>query len=219
MTAELAARFLEADAAAIVLLGVWLAITRSLDTATWLLAIQSLLLGLAAVSIGTSRGSSELVVGGLIAIGIRAVALPVVVRRLLHASPVRHERRPYLSRRASALAAVLIVFVAAVAVDGAAGFSAGTSSRALPAAVGEVLTGLLLIATRRKSLSMVIGLLVFENGITLAALALTAGMPLVVELGATFDLLIVMVVVQVHSRRMLATLGSLSTDHLRNLRG
>ena len=76
MTAELAARFLEADAAAIVLLGVWLAITRSLDTATWLLAIQSLLLGLAAVSIGTSRGSSELVVGGLIAIGIRAVALP-----------------------------------------------------------------------------------------------------------------------------------------------
>ena len=57
MTAELAARFLEADAAAIVLLGVWLAITRSLDTATWLLAIQSLLLGLAAVSIGTSRGA------------------------------------------------------------------------------------------------------------------------------------------------------------------
>jgi len=66
---------------------------------------------------------------------------------------------------------------------------------------------------------MVIGLLVFENGITLAALALTAGMPLVVELGATFDLMIVMVVVQVHARRMLATVGSLSTDHLRSLRG
>src|SRR5205823_2292660 len=103
MTVELTARFLEAAAAAIVLLGVWLAITRSLDTATWLLAIQSLLLGLAAVSIGTSRGSSELVVGGLLAIGIRAVVLPIVVRRLLHASPVRHERQPYLSRRASAL--------------------------------------------------------------------------------------------------------------------
>ena len=66
---------------------------------------------------------------------------------------------------------------------------------------------------------MVIGLLVFENGITLAALAMTAGMPLVMELGASFDLLIVMVVVQVHARRMLATMGTLSTDRLRSLRG
>ena len=117
------------------------------------------------------------------------------------------------------MAAILVVFVAAIAVDGAAGLPGGTSARALPAAVAEVLTGLLLIATRRKSLSMVIGLLVFENGITLAALAMTAGMPLVMELGATFDLLIVMVVVQVHARRMMATIGSLSTDQLRNLRG
>src|SRR5258706_5585253 len=144
--------------------------------------------------------------GGAVTIAIRAVVLPIVIRRLLHASAVRHEGQAYLGRRASTLVAIVIVFVAAIAVDGAAGLPGGASERALPAAVAEVLTGLLLIATRRKSLSMVIGLLVFENGITLAALALTAGMPLVVELGASFDLLVVMVVVQIHARRMLSTL-------------
>lgn len=155
----------------------------------------------------------------MLTIGIRAVAMPLVIRRLLHESPVRHERQPYLGRRASTVVATAIVFIAAIAVDGAAILPSGAASRALPAAVAEVLTGLLLIASRRKSLSMVIGLLVFENGITLAALAMTAGMPFVMELGASFDLLIVLVVVQIHSRRMLATVGTLSTDHLRTLRG
>jgi len=219
VTPELAAGALEIAAAGIVVLGVWLAAIRSLELGTWVLAAQSLLLGMAAIAIGASRESGELIVGGLLTIGIRAAILPFVIRRLLHSSAVRHERQPYLGRRMSTVVAVAIVFIASVAVDGAAGQPGGTPARALPAAVGEMLIGLLLITTRRKSLSMVIGLLVFENGITLAALALTAGMPLVVELGASFDLLIVMVVVQVHARRMLATLGSLSTDRLRSLRG
>ena len=85
--------------------------------------------------------------------------------------------------------------------------------------MAEVLTGLLIAMTRRKSLSIVVGLLVFENGLALAAFSLTYGMPLVVELGAAFDLLMVIVVVGVYARRMLTVFGSLSTDDLRNLRG
>jgi hydrogenase-4 component E len=73
--------------------------------------------------------------------------------------------------------------------------------------------------TRRKSLSIVVGLLVFENGLALAAFSLTYGMPFVVELGAAFDLLMVIVVAAVYSRRMLTVFGSLSTDELRRLRG
>lgn len=219
MTQELALRVVDIAAAGIVLLGVWLAITRSIGEATWLLTGQSLLMGAAALAVGAARGSVELMLGGVLAIAVRGIVLPVVVRRLLRDSPVRHERHAYLGARASAVVAVAIVFVAALAVDGTAGLPGGSSIRALPAAVAEVLTGLLVITTRRKSLSMIIGLLVFENGITLAAFAITAGMPLVVELGVSFDLLIVMVVVQVHARRMLTTFGSLSTDRLRSLRG
>ena len=97
---------------------------------------------------------------------------------------------------------------------------AGVSvSRALPAAISQVLTGLLLVMTRRKALSLVVGLLVFENGIALTAFSLTYGMPLVVELGVLFDVLIAVIVAWVYARRMLDVLGSTSTDRLRNLRG
>jgi hydrogenase-4 membrane subunit HyfE len=44
-------------------------------------------------------------------------------------------------------------------------------------------------------------------------------MPLVVELGIAFDLLVAIVVVWVYARRMLAVIGSFSTDRLRSLRG
>jgi len=123
--------------------------------------------------------------------------------------------------------AIAIVFAAAIAVDSATlgGSLDGpinasiNAARALPASVAEVLTGLLIAMTRRKGLSIVVGLLIFENGLALTAFSLTYGMPFVVELGATFDLLLVLVAVGVYARRMLTVFGTLSTDPLRNLRG
>lgn len=206
-------------AAGIILLGIALAGTRSIGRATWLLAAQSVLLGVAILATGAARGSSELLLGAALTIGVRGVAVPIILRRLLHASPVRHERNPYLGRYASVAVAVGIAFVAAVtARDALPGLRPGAGV-AFTAAIAAALTGLLLVVTRRKSISMVIGLLAFENGVALAAFALTAGMPLLVELGIAFDLLILLVVVRAHSREMLTTFGSLSTDRLRNLRG
>jgi hydrogenase-4 component E len=132
---------------------------------------------------------------------------------------VRVERNPYLGPRASLVAAIAIVFVSAMAIGNATLAGSVEAPRALPAAVAEVLTGLLIAMTRRKGLSIVVGLLVFENGLALVAFSLTYGMPFVVELGATFDLLMVVVVIGVYARRMLTVFGSLSTDRLRNLRG
>ena len=91
--------------------------------------------------------------------------------------------------------------------------------RALPAAIAEVLTGLLLVMTRRKAVSLLIGLFVFENGLAIVAFALTFGMPLVVEMGILFDLLIAVGVGWITTRRMIAVTGTASTDELRRLRG
>jgi hydrogenase-4 component E len=117
------------------------------------------------------------------------------------------------------VAAVAIVFAASAAADGVFVGASVATGRVLPAAIATVLTGLLIIMTRRKALSLVVGLLVFENGIALTAFSLTYGMPLVVELGVLFDLLIAVVVAWVYARRMLDVFGSTSTDRLRSLRG
>jgi hydrogenase-4 component E len=227
VTAIDAARLLDACSAGIVVFGVLIAGTRSIGRAIWLVAAQAILLSAAVAGVGLATGSSHLVFGSLLTIAGRGVAVPLILGRILRQSPVRVERNPYLGPRASLVAAIVIVFVSAIAMDGATlggslGGSIGASvdaPRALPAAVAEVLTGLLVAMTRRKGLSIVVGLLVFENGLALVAFSLTYGMPFVVELGATFDLLMVTVAVGVYARRMLTVFGSLSTDQLRNLRG
>src|SRR5439155_15786380 len=119
----------------------------------------------------------------------------------------------------SIVAAVAIVFLASTAVSGVIPGASVGATRALPAATAEVLTGLLIVMTRRKALSLVVGLLIFENGIALTAFSLTYGMPFVVELGVLFDVLVAVVVAWVYASRMLDVLGTTSTDRLRNLRG
>ena len=217
-----AARTLDACAAGIVCLGVLIAGTRSIGRAIWLVAAQAILLSAAALAVGIATGSWHVIAGSALTFATRGVIVPVILGRILHQTSVRTERNPYLGPRVSMMFAIAIVFAAAIAIDSAAFGSLGGSvqaPRALPASIAEVLTGLLIAMTRRKGLSIVVGLLVFENGLALTAFSLTFGMPIVVELGAAFDLLIVGVAVGVYARRSLTVTGSISADHWRNLRG
>ena len=205
--------------AGIVVLGLLLAVTRSISRSIWLVAAQSALGASAAIGVGLAIGLDHLVVAGLVAMGTKVIAYPLVLRAILRASSVSVERHPYVGPRWALVIAIAIIFAAGAATSDLALSASLGGERALPAAIAAMLTGLFLMMSRRKVLSLLIGLLVFENGLSLAAFALTYGMPLVVELGVLFDLLIVIVVGWVYARRMLTTFGSLSTDHLRNLRG
>jgi hydrogenase-4 component E len=217
--ARFAAELVDACAAAVVLLGVLVVSIRSIGRAIWMVALQSALVGVAAAGVGIATGAWHLVLGGILAVGVKGVVVPLVLGSILHRSSVRHERHPLIGARLALVAAVAIVFAASAAADGIPSSAGVAAGRALPAAIAQVLTGLLIVMTRRKALSLVLGLLVFENGISLAAFSLTYGMPLVVELGVLFDVLIAVVVAWVYTRRMLDVFGSLSTDELRSLRG
>jgi hydrogenase-4 component E len=216
---QLATGVVEVCAAGTVLLGVLLTLTRSIGRSIWMVGLQSGLVALAALVVGLATGVGHLAAGGLIGISVKGFVVPLVLGAILRRSTVRQERHPLLGTRVTFGLAVAIVFVATIAVAGVSPTGGISASRALPAAISEVLTGLLLIMTRRKALSLVVGLLVFENGIALTAFSLTYGMPLVVEVGVLFDLLIAIVVAWIYARRMLDVFGSTSTDALRSLRG
>ena len=214
-----AAEIVDACAAAIVVLGILIVATRTIGRTIWMEAAQSVFVGLSAAAVGVATGAWHLVIGGLLAIIVKGVIVPLVLGSILRRSPVRTERHPFLGPRLALAAAVAIVFAASAAADGVPQLLGVTSNRALTAAIAQVLTGLLIVMTRRKVLSLVVGLLVFENGIALAAFSLTYGMPLVVEMGILFDVLIAVVVAWVYARRMIDVYGTTSTDDLRSLRG
>ena len=73
------------------------------------------------------------------------------------------------------------------------------------------LLSFLMMITRRKAIPQVIGFLSMENGLFFAATSATYGMPMVVELGIAFDLVLLTAVAAVFQSRILAAFGTIDT--------
>jgi hydrogenase-4 component E len=89
---------------------------------------------------------------------------------------------------------------------------------ALALSLAVVLIGFFIMISRRKAMTQVIGLLIMENGLFMAAISLTYGMPLIVELGIFFDVLVAVLIMGVFAFRINNTFDSLDTSFLRRLR-
>lgn len=80
-----------------------------------------------------------------------------------------------------------------------------------------VLIGLLMMVFRQQAILQVLGFMSMENGLFLAAVSATGGMPLVVELGVAFDVLVAMVLFGVFFLRIRESIDSLDVDRLNRL--
>jgi len=88
----------------------------------------------------------------------------------------------------------------------------------IAASIAVVLLGMLLMISRRKAISQVVGFMSIENGLFFAAVVSTYGMPMVVELGIAFDVLVAAVLFGVFFFQMRASIDSLDVDQLNRLR-
>ena len=90
----------------------------------------------------------------------------------------------------------------------------------LAIAIALLLTGFFLMINRRKAITQVLALLTIENGVMLAAVALTTyGMPLVVELGIFFDVMVAVMVLGILVYRIRESFASMDTSKLSQLKG
>jgi hydrogenase-4 component E len=81
-----------------------------------------------------------------------------------------------------------------------------------------VLSGFLVLVTRHRAPAQLVGFLMLDNGIATIAFLTAGGVPLVVELGASLDILLVVLVLQVLGGRMQHAFGGSDLDDLRELR-
>ncbi|EKD40569.1 MAG: hypothetical protein ACD_75C00010G0004, partial [uncultured bacterium] len=80
-----------------------------------------------------------------------------------------------------------------------------------------VLIGMLMVISRRKAVAQVVGFMSMENGLFFAAVVSTHGMPMVVELGIAFDVLVAAILFGVFFFHIRTEIGSLDTDRLNHL--
>ncbi|MEV0718629.1 hypothetical protein [Asanoa sp. NPDC050611] len=184
-----------------------------------LFALQGAALAAIVAILGIHEHSLELI---LVAVGLgalRAAVLPYLAWRALGDSPAEaRETRPVVNVAASLLAAAALTLLAyAVTRPLVAMLGTSPASTILPAALAVALIGFFTLVTRRRALSQVVGFLLLDNGITATAFLAAAGVPLIVELGVSFDLLLIVLVLQVLTTRLRTTFGSSDLDELREL--
>jgi hydrogenase-4 component E len=75
------------------------------------------------------------------------------------------------------------------------------------------------MVTRRKAVTQILALLTVENAVFLVALGATTGMPLVVELGISFDVIVAVLILGVLVRRIVDRFESMDVSRLSKLKG
>ena len=75
------------------------------------------------------------------------------------------------------------------------------------------------MVSRRKAVSQILALLTVENAVFLVALGATSGMPLVVELGISFDVILAVLVLGILVHRIVERFESMDVSRLSNLKG
>ncbi|EQD24139.1 MAG: hypothetical protein D084_Lepto4C00567G0002 [Leptospirillum sp. Group IV 'UBA BS'] len=81
-----------------------------------------------------------------------------------------------------------------------------------------VLLAFLMMITRRKAVSQVMGFLSMENGVLFGAMSASYGMPMIVELGMALDVLVAVLVLGVFFFQIRERFDSLDLHHLESLK-
>ncbi|MGQ4510943.1 hypothetical protein [Streptomyces sp. DW26H14] len=178
--------------------------------------------GVALAGVGTVLGAhahrADLVVVSLGVGVLRAVVLPRLLWRALAANGQRREGRPLVNVAASLLAAAALTLLAYAAARPLVELAPTPATRALPVGIAVVLIGFFTLVTRRRAAAQTVGFLSLDNGITMTAFLATSGVPLIVELGISFDLLLAVLVLHLLTGRMRLAFGGTDIDDLRELR-
>lgn len=197
---------------AAVALGLATVVVRRRSVAIALVAAQSLLISSIALSLAPGR-SPEFLVAALVLVVktvLLSALLSVAVLRTREARPVRAGVDP-LVRMGIALAAVLAANVLIPPLP-------NLDPTAHQSSLAVICAGLATVVLRRATIVQLVGLLVAENGVALASVSIHGGMPVVIELGALFDLALVVSVAIAFHDRIFKLLGTGDSALLRELR-
>ena len=179
-------------------------------------ALQGLLLGLLPPLLYQSWSVHTVALAGGTII-VKAIALPAFLRWAIREAAVRREVEPLIGYMASLLLGIGAL-AASFAVANVLPLGVSNARLLIPAALVTVIIGLIVLITRAKALTQVVGYLMLENGIYLFGLTQLQRVPFLVEVGVLLDVFVgvfIMGIVVFHINR---EFDSISAERLTELR-
>jgi hydrogenase-4 component E len=132
---------------------------------------------------------------------------------------IHREIEPFLNVPASLLVCLGLTVVGYRVSTGFPEGDRGVSHHLIGVALSMLLIGLFLMATRKKAITQILALLTVENAVFLVAVGVTPGMPLVVELGISFDVILAVLILGVLVQRIVGRFESMDVSRLSKLKG
>jgi hydrogenase-4 component E len=213
------ARGLALLGAVLLLTGFGMVAARQLGAYITMFIIQSLAVSGVAVLVGLATGKDDLYLVAGLTLLVKVEVIPALLRNVLKRLPEQRERLPMLNAPLSLVVALILTLVAFFAAPSVVAPGAFLDQPPLAVSLALILIGLFILSTRRHVLAQVVGLLTIENGLFSGAIAIAYGMPLLVEFGILFDVLIAVVVLTLLVALLHRTVTSADTLDLRRLRG
>ena len=192
---------------------------KALFTTIRLYGLQALLLGIVSAVIAVSAARYELFVTAAVTVALKAVLIPWFLMRVIDRIGIHREIEPFLNVPASLLACLGLTVVGYRVSTGFPESSQGVSHHLVGVALSMLLIGLFLMVTRKRAITQILALLTVENAVFLVAVGVTSGMPLVVELGIAFDVILAVLMLGILVRRIVDRFESMDISRLSKLKG
>jgi hydrogenase-4 component E len=190
MSVELATRLIDGLGALLLFTMLLILASGQLYRAIYAVAAQAAFLGIAGAVLGAATGNVDLWVIAGVTIVVKSILLPWLLIWVVKRIQIPREIEPVIPINATLAMAAGIVVLAFHLSASLGSVRQTITGNALPVGIALTLLGVLVMASRRKALVQMVGLFASENGIFFTAMAISQGMPLIIEIGIILDVVL-----------------------------
>jgi len=195
---------------------IWAVASSGIPSMIRLFGLQSFLLACGTVLIARVAGEPHLYGAALFTIVFKVVLIPLVLTYIMNRLKIRKEIEDYINIPSSLILCSILTIIAYVVTLRVIHVRATFNVAGVFAvAIAIMLIGFFIMVNRKKTLTQIIGLMFVENGVFLAAVAMTYGMPLLVEFGIFFDVFVAILIMGIMLFKIWDTLSDM--DYKENL--
>ncbi|WP_442496768.1 formate hydrogenlyase [Methylobacter sp. sgz302048] len=180
-------------------------------------AVQGLLLALTTAVAAYSMNIHHLYISATLTLVLKVFFIPWMLRRLVLQMDMHRDVEALKNNSAVMLGGASLMVFSYYILHPIVQTSSLVMLNALAVSLSVMLLGMLLMISHRQAVAHVVGFMSIENGLFFAAVVATHGMPMVVELGVAFDVLIAAVLFGIFFFHIRTSIDSLDVDKLNRL--
>ncbi len=215
---HLLSQLLDLFAAGLLLISFAMLSERRTQRLVTLFAWQGAVLFASTLLVAYSAALREVYYSAALTLILKVIVLPWILLRLIRRLGAEWDSELLVNVPVTMLLGLGLVIFAFGLAQPISTLAATITRNTLGIALAVILLAFLMMITRRKAVTQVIGFLAMENGLFFAATSATYGMPMVIELGIALDVLVGVLILGVFFFQIREQFDSLDLHHLETLK-